>query len=124
MAYMLKLPFFTDVRGRLTPIEILPFDIKRLYYICQIANDADRGGHYHKLTTEAIFCVNGSFTVTINNGKTREDFYLNDHTQCLIVEPDDWHIIHNFSMGAILMGAASTVYDHADYYIEEPTLEQ
>ena len=125
MAYMIKLKSFTDKRGRLTPIDgVLPFDIKRLYYISGITDESERGGHAHYLTTEAVFCVNGSFSVVINNGKTREEFFLNDHNQCLIVEPHDWHMMYNFSMGAILMGVSSTHYDHSDYYFEEPKLPQ
>ena len=123
MAYMLDLKTFTDERGRLTPIDgILPFDIVRLYYIDEISNHADRGGHLHFKTVEAIFCVYGSFDVIINNGKTKVEYHLNDRRQCLVVEPLDWHKIHNFSAGAILMGVSSTHYDHSDYQQEEPVL--
>ena len=123
MAYLINLKTFRDQRGRLTPIDgVLPFDIKRLYYINEIADSADRGGHAHYLTIEAVFCVHGSFTVVINNGKIREEFFLNDPAQCLIVEPYDWHMMYNFSPGAILMGVSSTHYDHADYIHEEPKL--
>ncbi len=98
MAYMIKLQSFSDQRGRLTPVDkVLPFDMVRLYYICNMSEQANRGGHYHKITKEAIFCVNGSFTVVVNNGKTREEFFLNDHTQCVVIEPYEWHMIHNFS---------------------------
>ena len=123
MAYLIQLPSFSDERGRLTPIDnVLPFDIKRLYYINNITYQANRGGHSHFKTIEALFCVNGSFTVVINNGKTREEFFLNDRSQCLVVEPLDYHMIHNFSPGAILMGVSSTHYDHSDYNHVEPTL--
>jgi dTDP-4-dehydrorhamnose 3,5-epimerase-like enzyme len=123
MAYLIKLKSFADKRGRLTAIDkVLPFDIKRLYYISGVTEESERGGHAHHLTREAIFCVNGSFTVVINNGRTREEFFLDDHTQCLIVEPFDWHMMYNFSMGAILMGVSSTHYDHSDYYFEEPKI--
>lgn len=123
MAYMIKLKSFTDKRGRLTVMDKeLPFDFKRLYYINGVTGESERGGHAHHLTTEAIFCVNGSFTVVINNGKTRKEFFLNDHTKCLIVEPFDWHMMYNFSKGAILMGVSSTHYDHSDYYFDEPKL--
>ena len=123
MAYMIRLKSFTDKRGRLTAIDnVLPFDIKRLYYINGVSVASERGGHSHRLTTEAIFCIIGGFTVVINNGKTREEFFLDDHTQCLIIEPNDWHIMYNFSMKAILMGASSTNYDHSDYYFEEPKI--
>ncbi len=125
MAYMIKLKSFPDKRGRLTPVDgILPFEMKRLYYISNVMEEAERGGHYHKETIEAIFCVNGSFTVTVNNGQTRTDYFLNDHTQCLVLEPLEWHRIHNFSMGAILMGVASTNFDKSDYFLEEPKLPE
>lgn len=123
MAYMIKLKSLIDKRGQLTAIDrVLPFDIKRLYYIIRVPEESERGGHAHHLTMEAIICVNGSFTVVINNGKTREEFFLNDQSQCLIVEPFDWHLAYNFSAGAILMGASSTHYDHSDYYFEEPKI--
>ncbi len=125
MAYMIKLQSFSDQRGRLTPVDgVLPFDMVRLYYICNLSEQANRGGHYHKITKEAIFCVNGSFTVVVNNGKTREEFFLNDHTQCVVIEPNEWHMIHNFSIGAILMGVTSTHFDHSDYFTDEPILPQ
>ena len=125
MAYMLDLKTFTDQRGRLTPVDgVLPFDIKRLYYIDDVSNDAERGGHLHYITVEAIFCVYGSFTVYINNGKTINEYFLNDRNQCLVVEPLDWHMIHTFSPGAILMGVSSTSYDHNDYNHVEPIIEQ
>jgi WxcM-like, C-terminal len=125
MAYMIKLESFTDGRGRLTAIDkALPFEIKRLYYISGVDSASGRGGHSHQLTIEAIFCVIGSFTVVINNGKKREEYFLNDHTQCLIVEPNDWHMIHHFSTGAVLMGVASTPYSHGDYYYEEPEIPE
>ena len=123
MAYMMSLKSFSDARGRLIPIDrVLPFDIKRLYYIKDIADAAERGGHSHFLTVEAIFCVTGSFIVVINNGKTREEFELNDPSHCLVVEPGDWHMMYNFSPGAVLMGVSSTHYDHSDYHFDEPKL--
>ncbi|HTB25636.1 MAG TPA: FdtA/QdtA family cupin domain-containing protein [Puia sp.] len=123
MAYLIELKSFTDIRGRLTVMDKeLPFEFKRLYYINEVSEESERGGHAHHLTKEAIFCVHGSFTVFINNGKKKEEFLLNDYTQCLIVEPFDWHLVYNFSPGAILMGVSSTHYDHSDYYFEEPKI--
>jgi dTDP-4-dehydrorhamnose 3,5-epimerase-like enzyme len=125
MAYLINLKTFKDERGRLTPIDrVLPFDIKRLYYINDITDSANRGGHLHYETIEALFCVNGSFTVVVNNGTTKQEFLLSDPSQCLIVEQLDWHMMYNFSPGAILMGVSSTHYDHSDYNHEEPLIIQ
>jgi dTDP-4-dehydrorhamnose 3,5-epimerase-like enzyme len=120
---MIELKSFADKRGRLTVMDkVLPFDIKRVYYISGVTSASERGGHAHHLATEAIFCINGGFTAVINNGKTREEFFLNDQTQGLIVEPFDWHMMYNFSLGTILMGVSSTHYDPGDYYYEEPKI--
>ncbi len=123
MAYILDLKSFTDTRGRLTSIDnVLPFEIKRLYYIDRISFESERGGHLHYETIEAVFCVNGSFTVIINNGKEKKEYFLNDPSKCLIVEKLDWHKIRDFSAGAILMGVSSTHYDHSDYDPKEPQI--
>lgn len=125
MAYFINLKTYKDVRGRLTPIDLeLPFEIKRLYYINDITDDANRGGHLHFVSREAIFCVQGSFTVVINNGKKREEFFLDGPVKGLIVEPLDWHMMYNFSHDAILMGVSSTHYDIADYSFDEPKIPE
>jgi len=47
MAYIIDLPTFEDERGSLTVVEkLLPFDIKRFYYIYNVTDQ--RGGHRHK----------------------------------------------------------------------------
>ena len=69
MAHIINLPTFGDDRGSLTIIEkVLPFEIKRLYYI--YGADSKRGGHRHKTTTQALITLNGSCEIFINNGKT------------------------------------------------------
>ena len=48
MAKLVKLPTYNDNRGNLTVIEkILPFEIKRVYYIYGV-KDNERGFHKHK----------------------------------------------------------------------------
>ncbi len=43
MALLIKIPTFSDSRGKLTTIDkILPFDIKRVYYIYDATGE--RGG--------------------------------------------------------------------------------
>ena len=124
MAYILNLKTFSDSRGNLTPVDgVLPFEVKRFYYINNIAENADRGGHAHRITVEAIFCIHGSFTIMINNGKTRTEYFMDGPSKCLIVEPYEWHMIHNFSHDAVLMGVSSTSYDHNDYIHDEPEIK-
>ncbi len=71
MAYTIDLPTFWDERGSLTVIEkLLPFDIKRFYYIYDVTNK--RGGHRHKKTIQALICLGGSCEIYLNDGIKEE----------------------------------------------------
>ncbi len=119
MAYIIELKTFTDDRGSLNSIDkILPFDIKRVYYIYNVDTDLNRGGHRHYRTVEGLICMHGSFTVLIDNGKEKKEYFLNTPSQILLMEIGDWHVMYNLSPDAVLMGIASTNYDHTDYVYE------
>lgn len=119
MAYIIDLKTFTDKRGNLTVIEkVIPFDIKRVFYIYGV-DDSKRGGHRHHKTIQAAICIKGSCTIYNNDGKNETDFELNQPNKCLILQPEDWHTMFNFSPDAILMVFASEYFDATDY-IHEP----
>lgn len=118
MAYLLDLTSFTDKRGNLTVIEkVMPFDIKRIFYIYGVDSSV-RGGHRHKKTIQAAICIKGSCYINNHNGVARSTFILNRPDQCLIIEPADWHTMDRFSGDAILMILASEYFDHNDYIFE------
>ncbi|KAB2907887.1 MAG: FdtA/QdtA family cupin domain-containing protein [Ignavibacteriales bacterium] len=120
MAYLIDLPTNSDERGSLTVIEkIVPFQIKRVYYIYNNTKNLPRARHRHKKTVQATICIKGSVDVYNNDGTTKLTFRLDSPSKCLILEPQDWHIMHNFSEDAILLVLASTEYDRDDYIHEE-----
>lgn len=117
MAYLVNLPKFNDNRGSLTVIEkILPFDIKRVYYMYDVK--AKRGEHRHKKTTQALIALNGSCDVFVDNKKEKKTYQLDSKTKCLILYPEDWHSMDNFSDSAIILVIASEFYDIDDYIVE------
>ena len=119
MAHLLDLTTFTDIRGNLTVIEkSVPFDIKRIFYIYGV-NDEARGGHRHHTTTQAAICLQGKCTI-YNNNQVKEDvFVLDTPSKCLILNPEDWHQMYDFSPDAILMVLASTAFDPQDYIYQK-----
>jgi len=118
MAYIQKIQTFNDARGRLTVLDsIVPFEIKRLFYIYAIDETA-KGGHRHHITHQAVICLTGSCTVTNNDHKTVQVYKLNSPDQCLFLQPEDWHVMHDFSEDAILLVLASTAFDPKDYIYE------
>ena len=90
MAYIIKLPTYADERGSLTVVEkLLPFDIKRFYYIYNATSQ--RGGHRHKKTTQALICLGGSCEIYVNNGKCSRNgciLYAKSHALVLPYRPD------------------------------------
>jgi dTDP-4-dehydrorhamnose 3,5-epimerase-like enzyme len=115
MAHFIDLKTYTDKRGNLTVIEkVLPFDIKRIFYIYGV-DDSVRGGHRHKKTIQAAVCIQGSCTIENNNNIVQQNFKLDSPSKCLILYPEDWHKMTHFSKDAILMIFASEHYSEEDY---------
>lgn len=118
MSEIIKLPTHTDKRGDLTIIEkILPFEIKRVYYIYN-CSDAGRGGHRHKKNIQALVCVKGSCVIDCNNGIEKKSVTLNKPDEALLLLPEDYHTMHSFTRDAVLLVLASEYFD-ADDYIDE-----
>lgn len=117
MAYLIELKTIVDDRGSLTIIEkILPFEIKRVYYIYDVT--AKRGGHRHKKTVQALICLSGSCEIYVDDGTKEETIILNRPDKCLVLEPRDWHTMDKFTEDAILLVLSSENYDPKDYVYE------
>jgi dTDP-4-dehydrorhamnose 3,5-epimerase-like enzyme len=118
MAKFLNLKTFADSRGNLTVIEkVIPFDIKRIFYIYGVDNST-RGGHKHKKTVQAAICLKGSCRIFCRTGEKEEWFVLDEPSKCLILNPEDWHTMDMFTPDAILMVLASEFFDVNDYIYE------
>ena len=108
----------SDRKGNLTVVEngkTLPFDVKRVYYIYDVPGGESRGSHAHKSLEQLIVAASGSFTVTLNDGRTKRSFFLNRPYQGLLVKPGMWRDLEDFSSGAVCMVLASDVYKKDDY---------
>lgn len=118
MAHILTLQTFKDSRGVLTVLDrVVPFEIKRLFYIYSVDN-SERGGHRHHETHQAAICIQGSCIISNHDGNELQVFELDSPSKCLILEPQDWHIMHSFSSNAILLVLASKEYEPSDYIYE------
>ena len=121
MAYILNLNTFSDARGKLTVIEkVLPFEVKRVFYIHSVINPmSERGKHRHKRTQMAVVCVKGSCRIVNNAGLSETEYFLNNPETCLILEPQDWHYMFAFSFDAVLLVLASEYFDVNDYIYDK-----
>ncbi|MGZ3899378.1 MAG: sugar 3,4-ketoisomerase, partial [Bacteroidia bacterium] len=81
-------------------------------------DDSVRGGHRHYKTIQAAVCIKGKCKIYNNDGSTEKEFELDQPSKCLIIEPNDWHTMSEFSPDAILMVLASEYFDEKDYIFE------
>lgn len=115
---IIDIPIVHDKRGNLSVVEggfLIPFDIKRLYYLYDVPGGATRGGHAHRKLRQLIIAASGSFDVVLDNGKQKQRFSLNRSYQGLYIPAMCWREIENFSSGAVCMVLASDHYDESDY---------
>ena len=115
---IIELPRVSDPRGNLTFAEeqqLVPFDIKRAYWVYDVPAGESRGGHAHKRLQQLVIAVNGSFTVTLDNGYERRSVLLNHHWQGLVIDVNTWRTLDDFSSGAVCLVLASEHYDEDDY---------
>lgn len=118
---ILTLSKIFDPRGNLTVAQgskDVPFSIARVYWVYDVPGGESRGGHAHRSCREFIIAVSGSFTVTLDDGQTRQPYHLNHPWEGLLVETDTWRTLDDFSSGTVCLVLASEDFDEADYIRE------
>ena len=111
-------PPLGDERGSLVALETgktVPFDIKRVYYIFATQKNVARGFHAHKNLKQIAVCVTGKCRMVLDNGKIRQDAWLDSPTKGLLISDLVWREMHDFSEDCVLLVLASEHYDENDY---------
>jgi dTDP-4-dehydrorhamnose 3,5-epimerase-like enzyme len=115
---VLELSRIHNPSGNITIVQsdsVLPFDIKRVYYLYDVPGGSERGGHAHKVLQQLIVAASGSFDVILDDGAMKKTVHLNRPNYGLLIVPGIWREIINFSSGAICLVLASEKYDPVDY---------
>ncbi|WP_313636317.1 FdtA/QdtA family cupin domain-containing protein [Empedobacter sp.] len=104
--------------GNLTVIEnnsTFPFDVKRVFYLYDIAGGESRGAHAHIECHQFLIAASGSFEVSLDDGNYKRQVLLNRPNIGLHIPPGIWASEINFSSGAICLVMASHQYSEEDY---------
>lgn len=114
---LISIPKIEEPRGNLSVIEhdILPFEMKRVYYLYDVPSGAERGGHAHKNLKQFLIALSGSFDVVLNDGLEQKTITLNKPFEGLLINPGIWRELNNFSSGSVCLVLASAVFDETDY---------
>jgi len=115
---MIELDKHHHEKGNISVVEnhaTIPFDVKRVYYLYDIPGGESRGGHAHKILHQLIIAVSGSFSVILDDGNEKRNFFLNRPYQALYVVPGIWRELDDFSSGSVCLVLASELYSETEY---------
>lgn len=114
----ISFPPLGDDRGSLVALEAnitIPFTIKRVYYIFGTKQGVSRGFHAHKNLKQIAVCVTGKCRFVLDDGKVKQEAWLDSPIKGLFIGDLIWREMHDFSEDCVLLILASEYYDEADY---------
>lgn len=109
-----------DERGGLVALELgtgktIPFEVRRVYYIHRTEDGVSRGFHAHRNLEQVAICVSGKCRIVLDDGKRREETWLDSPLKGLVIGNDTWRELHDFSPDCVVLVLASKHYDESDY---------
>lgn len=115
----LEIPAHGGSDGMLVALEqqsnLVPFEIKRIYYIFDVESTLRRGFHAHKELKQLLICVRGHFDLMLDSGVERSTITMDSPLKGVLIEKPLWREMFNFSRDCVLLVLASDVYATADY---------
>ena len=115
---LVQLPTIRHPLGDLTFVEggrLVPFEIKRVYYVYGVPSGTPRSGHAHRAMDQVLIPIGGGFNVELDDGTCKRTMRLEQPQFGLYIRSLVWRQVAEFSPGAICLALASTYYDEADY---------
>ena len=107
-----------DSRGGLVVAECgreLPFPVRRAYILHSTLAGAERGFHAHIALNQLAVALAGKVRMTLDDGHSREDVWLDSPSKGLLIGPGLWREMRDFSPDCVLLVLADREYDEADY---------
>lgn len=113
---LVAVPTFKDERGTLSAMDKeLPFVVKRVFWLYQIANGKRRGGHALLNSTEIIVAVHGSFIVDLDDGQNKKSVLLDTPNKGLVLRPGVWFSTHSYKNDGVSLIIAEQEYARDKY---------
>ena len=112
------LPAKVDARGALSFAQIgehLPFIARRYFLLYGVPAGAVRGEHAHRQLQQFLVCVHGTCTVTVDDGREKDEIILDRPDQALHIQPLVWTMVRHHTPETTVLVLASDVYREDDY---------
>jgi mannose-6-phosphate isomerase-like protein (cupin superfamily) len=95
--------------------EVVPFDVKRIFWTYHTPESVIRGRHAHYTTEQVLIATAGCIIVTTEQADgVRKSFRLEEPNEGLYIPPHVWHTMQ-YSRSAVQLVLASSTYSELDY---------
>ena len=119
---IIKISTLKSPEGNLSIIDKknnIPFEVKRIFYVYDIPQNTQRGGHAHKSLKQFIWVINGQLEiVTFSKNYPKKKFILDSPDIGLYIPELTWSYQLTMSLNTIYCVAASDYYDEKEYIRE------
>lgn len=117
--HIIEIKKVVDDRGQVNFFELgkeIDFEIKRVYYLSNVAPEQQRGKHAHKKLRQLMIAVNGVVEIEIDDGKgNKNNFVLDSIDKALYLPVGYWRVLKFSSPEALCFVFASEKYEEDDY---------
>jgi hypothetical protein len=95
--------------------KIIPFDIKRIYFLTKFNKNKIRDGHCHKLLEQFYICIRGRIKIYIEGKNFKKIIILKGSDTGIYLKKLTWRSLKSLANNSILLVLASDVYKKTDY---------
>ncbi len=89
----------------------IPFVIKRIFMVMNVADGKTRGDHATKKTKLILFPVSGSCKIVVDNGVEKETYFMNDPSKGLYIDEMIWRSMQQFSKDCVMMAVCDRYFE-------------
>ena len=118
-----ELKTFQSRGYKLTPVEfkeVVPFEVKRIYYFQDAPEGTQTGEHIHKIEEEVFIQMRGSCIAIIDCGQGKEEIMMQGPHAVIYVPNFVWHGFKHISPDAVILALSSTNYNPTrEDYVED-----
>lgn len=102
------------------PQGLVPFEIKRTYWLHDIADAGKRGAHATFNGLQLMIPLQGGFQLRVSDGVSWRSFDLEADRKLpertgILLRPGVWRELDHFLPGTVVLILADTLYEDVDY---------
>ncbi|MCH7408303.1 FdtA/QdtA family cupin domain-containing protein [Belliella sp. DSM 111904] len=104
--------------------EDFDFDVKRVFWISGVPENAVRGVHAHKKEEQLLVAISGTLIIDLEDKSgIKSKFVLDEPSKGLFIPAMHWSSVE-FAHDAILLGLGNMPFDEEDYIRDKDAFDQ